>query len=117
MSLSLGLSQIRNFRPEARHLRRIFTRSILSSNSSSDQSQLGGKQIGTKLRSTFPDASQIHVEDISGGCGAMYQIYVEDNKFNGLSKVKQHQLVNEALKDEIKSMHGIRISTAVPKPS
>jgi stress-induced morphogen len=47
----------------------------------------------------------------SGGCGAMYSMEVESPLFRGLTMVKQHRLVNEALKDEIGDMHGLTIKT------
>ncbi|XP_021967235.1 bolA-like protein 3 [Folsomia candida] len=74
----------------------------------------GEAKIKSVLQKSFPSAVNIKVEDISGGCGSMYQIFVEDKKFDGLSIVKQHQLVNTALKNEIKDMHGIRIQTQSP---
>lgn len=58
-------------------------------------------------------ATSVSVVDISGGCGAMYEIFVESNEFKGMPRVKQHQMVTETLKDEIKNMHGIRIQTAI----
>lgn len=45
----------------------------------------------------------------------MFEIYVEAPEFKGMTKVKQHQLINTILKDEIRSMHGIRINTGLPK--
>ena len=69
------------------------------------------------LKSRFPSATNIEVEDISGGCGAMYEIWVEASEFKGLSKVKQHKLITETLKTEIKDMHGLRISTTLPQDS
>jgi len=45
----------------------------------------------------------------------MYQIFIESPKFKGVTMVKQHRMVNECLKDDIKSMHGLRISTAISK--
>lgn len=44
----------------------------------------------------------------------MYQVEVVSEAFKGLNMVKQHRLVNETLKEEIKAMHGIRLTT---KPS
>lgn len=67
------------------------------------------------LAKKFTQASTIKVEDISGGCGAMYEIYVESNDFKGLSIVKQHQAVCDVLKEQIKQFHGVRIHTKVPK--
>lgn len=57
----------------------------------------------------------MQVEDVSGGCGAMYEITVESIDFKGLSKIKQHKLITETLKEEIKDMHGLRIFTSTPK--
>uniref|UniRef100_A0AAX7TMT5 BolA family member 3 n=1 Tax=Astatotilapia calliptera TaxID=8154 RepID=A0AAX7TMT5_ASTCA len=51
----------------------------------------------------------------SGGCGAMYEIHIESSEFKGKRTVQQHQLVNQALKDEIQNMHGLRIFTDVPQ--
>eukprot|EP00088_Acartia_fossae_P044410 TRINITY_DN4712_c0_g1_i1.p1 TRINITY_DN4712_c0_g1~~TRINITY_DN4712_c0_g1_i1.p1 ORF type:complete len:143 (-),score=4.02 TRINITY_DN4712_c0_g1_i1:183-566(-) len=63
------------------------------------------------LAERFPKATDIAVVDISGGCGSMYEVYVEAPDFKGMRIVKQHKLVTEALKKEIGDMHGIRIST------
>ncbi|KAK3726847.1 hypothetical protein QZH41_016727, partial [Actinostola sp. cb2023] len=41
------------------------------------------------------DATVIRVRDISGGCGAMYEISVESEVFRGKRKVQQHRIVNE----------------------
>ena len=44
----------------------------------------------------------------------MYEIQIETSEFVGLSTVKQHRLVNDALKAQIKEMHGVRIHTRLP---
>lgn len=44
----------------------------------------------------------------------MYNIQVESIDFKGLSTIKQHRLITETLKTEIKDMHGIRIFTSIP---
>jgi len=67
------------------------------------------------LKDKFPEAVSIEVEDISGGCGAMYNVSVETSEFSGLSTIKQHRLVTEALKAQIKEMHGVRINTKIAK--
>ena len=67
------------------------------------------------LKEKFPLATDIAVVDISGGCGSMYEIYVESPEFKGMRLVKQHKMVNEALKGEIREMHGLRISTMSSK--
>lgn len=73
------------------------------------------KELEKILSNRFPKAKQIKVEDVSGGCGAMYQIFVESEDFKGLPIVKQHQSVCEALKIQIESFHGVRIHTKTPK--
>ncbi|XP_026283209.1 bolA-like protein 3 [Frankliniella occidentalis] len=74
----------------------------------------GEGKIKSILQQKFPKAKVIEVVDISGGCGAMYDITVEAPELKGLNIVKQHRMVNEALKEEIKDMHGLRINTSVP---
>lgn len=44
-----------------------------------------------------------------GGCGSMYAIDIAAKKFEGTSIVKQHRMVNEVLKEEIKGMHGLQV--------
>ncbi|KAF9575386.1 hypothetical protein EC968_003437 [Mortierella alpina] len=70
----------------------------------------GEKHLYSKLYEKF-QPSKLIVEDISGGCGSMYQVEVVSPSFKDLSMVKQHRLVNDALKEEIKGMHGIRLTT------
>jgi len=75
----------------------------------------GGENIlHLSLQKHFPQAKEIKIKDISGGCGAIFEVFISSIEFKGLSVVKQHQLINEVLKDEIKSMHGIRIHTEIP---
>uniref|UniRef100_A0A8C1LTB9 BolA-like protein 3 n=1 Tax=Cyprinus carpio TaxID=7962 RepID=A0A8C1LTB9_CYPCA len=75
----------------------------------------GETRLKRVLQEKFPRASSLKVVDISGGCGAMYEIHIESDEFRGKRIVQQHQLVNQALKDEIKAMHGLRIFTDVPR--
>ncbi|XP_041864089.1 bolA-like protein 3 [Melanotaenia boesemani] len=75
----------------------------------------GEIRIAKILKEKFPLASSLKVLDISGGCGAMYEIHIESSEFKGKRTVQQHQLVNQALKEEIQGMHGLRIFTDVPK--
>ena len=76
----------------------------------------GERKLHDMLQARFADANAIEVTDISGGCGSMYAIYVETREFKDMKKVKQHQIINEVLKTEIKdNMHGVRIQTGVPE--
>jgi len=58
--------------------------------------------------------TKLEVQDISGGCGSMYGIQVESERFRGLSLVKQQKLVNSILKEEIGGWHGVQLRTGVP---
>lgn len=78
---------------------------------------LGEKSLISKLEEKFPKATAISVSDISGGCGAMYQILIESPDFAGKRAVQQHRMVNEALKEEIAAMHGLQLTTKVPEGS
>uniref|UniRef100_A0A8C6ZRG2 BolA-like protein 3 n=3 Tax=Nothoprocta TaxID=8806 RepID=A0A8C6ZRG2_NOTPE len=51
----------------------------------------------------------------AGGCGAMYEIHIESEEFREKRTVQQHRMVNQALSEEIKAMHGLRIFTSIPK--
>lgn len=98
----------------------LFVRSESSGGSGVEKRQITeaeAKLIGL-LQARFPKARHIDVVDISGGCGAMYTVYVETSEFRNMRTVKQHQMVNDVLLAEIKNnMHGLRIQTAVPPPS
>ncbi|KAK5780532.1 Bol3p PWA37_003163 [Arxiozyma heterogenica] len=59
----------------------------------------------------------LSVNDISGGCGSMYSIHITSEKFDNLPIFKQHQMVNEFLKEDIAKWHGIQLITKkVKKP-
>ncbi|KAK3927170.1 BolA-like protein 3, partial [Frankliniella fusca] len=60
-------------------------------------SNSGEVKIKRILQKTFPKANVIEVVDISGGCGAMYDITVEAPELKGLNIVKQHRMVNEVI--------------------
>ncbi|XP_076750291.1 bolA-like protein 3 isoform X2 [Xylocopa sonorina] len=93
--------------------------SLLSRVWNGPNNALAGKHAEQKvlsiLRNKFPKAKLINVNDVSGGCGAMFEISVIAPEFKGLNTVQQHRLINEILKEEIKNMHGVRIYTSVPK--
>ncbi|XP_071812625.1 bolA-like protein 3 isoform X2 [Apostichopus japonicus] len=102
-------------------LRQFFQKSVpllrsrwLSANTNGAEGELKLTKI---LKERFPNAVTINVEDISGGCGAMFQVNIESSDFNGKRLVAQHRMVTEALAEEVKQMHGLRISTTVPSES
>jgi stress-induced morphogen len=64
------------------------------------------------LERAFPDAQTLDVEDRTGG-GDHFQVIVESPRFNGLTLLDQHRLVNEALADPLRdgTIHELRIKT------
>lgn len=70
-------------------------------------------EIMSLLSKKFPNAAKINVRDKSGGCGEMFEIYVETDEFRGLTIMKQHRSVYDALEAQIKKIHGLHVITKV----
>nr|CAX73411.1 putative bolA-like 3 [Schistosoma japonicum] len=68
-------------------------------------------KIEALLRKNFPKARLVSVSDVSGGCGAMFEIVVETEEFVSLPVLEQHRAIKKALRDEIQNMHGLTIKT------
>jgi stress-induced morphogen len=66
----------------------------------------------TLLERAFPEATQLSVEDRTGG-GDHFQVTVESPRFNGLPLLEQHRLVNDALVQPLRdgTIHELRIKT------
>ncbi len=64
------------------------------------------------LRDAFPDAAELRVEDRTGG-GDHFQVTVGSPRFDGLSLLEQHRLVNDALAEPLRdgTIHELRIKT------
>ncbi len=64
------------------------------------------------LTDAFPDASELDVEDRTG-TGDHFQVTVASPRFEGLSLLEQHRLVNEALAAPLAdgTIHELRIKT------
>jgi stress-induced morphogen len=64
------------------------------------------------LRTSFPDATELAVEDRTGG-GDHFQVTIASGRFEGLSLVDQHRLVYAALEAPLGdgSIHELRITT------
>ena len=71
-------------------------------------------QVKAAITQAMPDAS-VEVEDLTGG-GDHLQVTVVSTAFAGLSKVKQHQLVYGALRQELASeaIHALALQTSTP---
>ena len=64
------------------------------------------------LADAFPEASELDVEDRTG-TGDHFQVTVASPRFDGLSLLEQHRLVNEALAAPLAdgTIHELRIRT------
>ena len=73
---------------------------------------MAAERLQTLLRSAFPDADELRVEDRTGG-GDHFQVTVASARFAGLPLVDQHRLVNDALAEPLRdgTIHELRIKT------
>jgi stress-induced morphogen len=69
-------------------------------------------RIRSLLEQAFPDATELAVEDRTGG-GDHFQVVVASPRFEGLPLLEQHRLVNEALAAPLAdgTIHELRIQT------
>ena len=70
-------------------------------------------EVVSLITDKLPD-SQVKVENLKGN--DHLQVTVISSEFNGLSLVKQHQLVYSALKEELatEAIHALALKTATP---
>ncbi|ORY93796.1 bola-like protein [Syncephalastrum racemosum] len=92
---------------------RLATQRCVRSFSTSEALRLseGEKLIADKLTKAL-NPHKLNVVDVSGGCGSMYAIDIASKAFEGSTIVKQHRMVNEILKEDIKGMHGLQLKTS-----
>ena len=78
---------------------------------------IDGFEIEKLLREAFPTAT-IQVEDLAGDRNH-YSAVVTAKEFQGLTRVKQHQLVYAALKGKMDgpngSLHALALTTKTPE--
>jgi stress-induced morphogen len=69
-------------------------------------------KLRTLLEQAFPDAGELEVQDRTG-TGDHFQVTVASARFDGLSLIDQHRLVNDALAGPLSdgSIHELRIRT------
>jgi stress-induced morphogen len=71
-------------------------------------------QIESDLRAAFPDAD-IEIEDLAGD-GDHYRARIVSSAFTGLSRVRQHQLVYQAMKGKVGGeLHALALETLAPE--
>ncbi|HWE44943.1 MAG TPA: BolA family transcriptional regulator [Caulobacteraceae bacterium] len=68
-------------------------------------------ELEAHLREAFPDA-EIAIEDLAGD-GDHYRARIRDKTFEGMPRVRQHQLVYAALKGKMGGeLHALALDTA-----
>jgi stress-induced morphogen len=74
---------------------------------------MAASEIEVLIRTALPDA-QVVIEDLAGD-GDHYAASVVSESFRGLSRVKQHQLVFQALGGRMGGqLHALALQTAAP---
>lgn len=65
----------------------------------------------TRLETDFP-GSLIEVFDLTGG-GDHWEVKIKSNRFKGLTRIQQHQLVMASFQSELKSgeLHALALKT------
>ena len=73
---------------------------------------MAAENLRQMLEQAFPDATEIAVEDRTGG-GDHFQVTVVSGTFDGLPLLEQHRRVNEALAAPLAdgTIHELRIRT------
>jgi stress-induced morphogen len=70
-------------------------------------------EIERLIKQGIPDA-EVRIEDLAGD-GDHYAAHVVSTAFQGLSRVKQHQLVYQALQGRMgNELHALALTTNVP---
>jgi len=70
-------------------------------------------EIERLIKAGIPDA-QVTIQDLAGD-GDHYAAHVVSKAFAGLSRVKQHQLVYQALQGRMgNELHALALTTSVP---
>ncbi|ORZ05758.1 bola protein [Absidia repens] len=70
------------------------------------------------LKATITEQLQaqfVQVDDLSAGCGQMFEVIIVSPAFSGLRLLARHKLVNEKLKDEISKVHAFSQKSYTPE--
>jgi len=74
-------------------------------------SGLSAEVVGSRIKESL-EAVHVEVTDTSGGCGASFDLIVVSDKFEGLSLLDRHRLVNSVFEEELKgAIHALTMKT------
>ncbi len=78
---------------------------------------IAADKIEALIREAFPTA-EVRIDDLAGD-GKHYAASVVAEEFRGLNRVKQHQMVYKALKEQMAGssgeLHALALTTKVPE--
>lgn len=75
---------------------------------------MDAKTIENLIRQALPDA-RVEIRDLAGD-GDHYAANVISSAFKGISRIKQHQLVYEALRGKVGGeLHALALQTSAPE--
>jgi stress-induced morphogen len=75
---------------------------------------MDAREIETLIKAKFPDA-KVEIRDLAGD-GDHYAAHIETAAFKGVSRVKQHQMVYDALGGRMGGvLHALALTTTAPK--
>ena len=75
---------------------------------------MSAKEIENLILKVYPDAI-VKIDDLRGD-GDHYAAYIETKEFVGKTKIKQHQMVYEALGGRMgNELHALALNTSTPK--
>ena len=75
---------------------------------------MDAREIESLIKAKFPDA-EVEIKDLAGD-GDHYSAHVVTTAFKGVPRVKQHQMVYDALGGRMGGvLHALALTTAVPK--
>uniref|UniRef100_A0A7S2TV98 BolA-like protein n=1 Tax=Lotharella oceanica TaxID=641309 RepID=A0A7S2TV98_9EUKA len=66
------------------------------------------------LKERVKGLEQCIVVDTSGGCGAMFELYLVTKEFEGVALLERHRMIQNTLKEELKEIHALSMKTWTP---
>lgn len=59
--------------------------------------------------------NESHMHNVAPGSESHYKVTIVSEQFEGLMLIKRHRAVNEALKQELESIHALALHTMTPQ--
>eukprot|EP01028_Stygiella_incarcerata_P002784 TRINITY_DN1528_c0_g1_i1.p2 TRINITY_DN1528_c0_g1~~TRINITY_DN1528_c0_g1_i1.p2 ORF type:complete len:115 (+),score=13.75 TRINITY_DN1528_c0_g1_i1:88-432(+) len=87
---------------------------VLSVEAGPSCNPVSAEDIEQKIESCLQPCT-VNVIDMSGGCGKIFKVVVESPLFASKTRIQQHRMVTDSLRDELKEVHGWQIETRIPK--